>query len=178
MELQGKVALVTGGAVRVGKAIALALARAGADVAFSYNTSAGPAEETAGEIRGLGRRAYFRQADVAYVDQCRDLVASTAAHLGRLDVVVNSASLWRKTPFAELAEEDWDYVTDIVLKGAAFTSQAAAPHMQAAGEGAIVNIIDLSAYRPFPSMVAHSVAKAGLLNLTGASAPSRSRSMM
>lgn len=166
MDLHGKVALVTGGAVRVGKAIALALAAEGADIAFSYNTSAGPAEETAREIEALGRRAFYRQADVAHVDECRALVEETVAQLGRLDVLVNSASLWHRTPFAELTEADWDYVTGIVLKGAAFTSQAAARYLSAGGEGVIINIIDLSAYVPFRDFVAHSVAKAGLLNLT------------
>jgi pteridine reductase len=166
MELQGKVALITGGAVRVGKAIALALAQEGADIAFSYNSSLGPAEETACEIEALGRRVFYRQADVAYVDQCQALVEETVAHLGRLDVLVNSASLWHRTPLADLTESDWDYVTSIILKGSVFTSQAAAKHLSSSGEGLIVNIIDLSAYIPFPNFVAHSVAKAGLLNLT------------
>ncbi len=86
--------------------------------------------------------------------------------LGRLDILVNSASLWKRTPFAELTEADWDAVTDILLKGAAFTSHAAAPHLAEHGDGAIVNIVDLSAFVPFPNFVAHSVGKAGLLNLT------------
>lgn len=166
MDLNGKVALITGGAVRVGKAIALALAGEGADIAFSYNTSAGPAEQTACEIEALGRRVFYRQADVSQVEQCRALVEETVAQLGRLDVLVNSASLWHKTPLAELTEPDWDYVTSIILKGSVFTAQAAASHLAASGEGVIVNIIDLSAYKPFPNFVAHSVAKAGLLNLT------------
>lgn len=166
MDLHGKVALVTGGAVRVGKAIALALAQEGADIAFSYNSSAGPAEETAREIEALGRRTFYRQADVAYVDQCKALVGETIATLGRLDVLVNSASLWHKTPLAQLTEADWDYVTSIILKGSLFTAQAAADQLGASGEGLIVNIIDLSSYKPFPNFVAHSAAKAGLLNLT------------
>lgn len=166
MKLQGKVALVTGGAVRVGKAIAMALAREGADIAFSYNSSVGPSQETAAEIEALGRRVFFRQTDVAHVEQCQSLVQDAVAQLGRLDVLVNSASLWRRTRFAELNEADWDYVTAIILKGSAFLSQAAASHLAAHGEGAIVNIVDLSAWVPFPNFVAHSVAKAGLLNLT------------
>lgn len=166
MKLQGKVALVTGGAIRVGKAVALALAREGADIAFSFNSSARPAEETAQEIKALGRRAFFRQADVAEVMQCQALVADTVRELGRLDVLVNSASLWCKTPLGEITEADWDKVTSIVLKGAIFTSQAAAPHLAGGGAGAIINIVDLSAWIPFPRYIAHSVAKAGLLNLT------------
>lgn len=166
MELSGKVALVTGGAVRVGKAIAVALARAGADIAFSYNSSADEAKETQREIEGLGRHVFARQADAGNVAECRELVDATVARLGRLDVLVNNASLWKRTKFAELREDEWDQVTDILLKGAAFTSHAAAPHLAAHGDGAIVNIIDLSAFVPFPNLTAHSVGKAGLLNLT------------
>jgi NAD(P)-dependent dehydrogenase (short-subunit alcohol dehydrogenase family) len=166
MDLHGKVALVTGGAVRVGKAIALALADAGADIAFSYNSSADAAVATAAEIEAKGRQAFHYQADVGQVTQAIALVEATVARFGRLDVLVNSASLWRKTPLADLDEAAWDQVTNIILKGAAFSAKAAAPHLAAYGEGAIINIVDLSAFVPFPNFVAHSVGKAGLLNLT------------
>jgi NAD(P)-dependent dehydrogenase (short-subunit alcohol dehydrogenase family) len=166
VELHGKVALVTGGAVRVGKAIALAFAYAGADVAFSYHSSGAEADQTKREIETLGRRAYAAQADSGNVADCRRLVAETVDALGRLDVLVNNASLWKRTRFAELTEADWDTVTNILLKGAAFTSHAAAPHLSAHGDGAIVNIIDLSAFIPFPNFIAHSAGKAGLLNIT------------
>lgn len=166
MDLHGKVALVTGGAVRVGKAIALALAKGGADIAFSYNTSAGPAAETAAEIEALGRRAFYTKADMGHVAEARALVGAVVAHFGRLDVLVNSASLWQKTPFASLDEAEWDRVYNIMVKGTAFTSHAAAPYLSAHGDGAIVNIIDLSAYVPFPNFMAHSAGKAGVLNLT------------
>ncbi len=166
MDLPGKVALITGGAVRVGKAIALALADAGADVAFSYNTSAEAARITAQEIEARGRRVFYQQADVGQPAQAMALVEAAVAHLGRLDVLVNSASLWRRTPFADLEEATWDQVVDIVLKGSAFCAKTAAPYLAAHGDGTIVNIVDLSAWVPFPNFVAHSVAKAGLLNLT------------
>ena len=166
MDLHGKVALVTGGAVRVGKAIALSLAEAGADVAFSYHSSGDEVDETRREIEALGRRAFATQVDLGKVADCRRLVAETLPALGRLDVLVNNASLWKRTRFAELTEEDWDTVTNILLKGAAFTSHAAAPHLSASGDGAIVNIVDLSAFVPFPNFIAHSTGKAGLLNMT------------
>lgn len=166
MDLQGKVALVTGGAVRVGKAIAVALARSGADIAFSYHTSGDAARDTQKELESLGRRVLARQADAASVGECRQLVDAAVAHFGRLDVLVNSASLWKRTKFAELKEADWDRVLDIVLKGSAFTSHAAAPYLAAHGGGTIVNIVDLSAFVPFPNLTVHSVGKAGLLNLT------------
>jgi len=164
--LHGKVALVTGGAVRVGKAIALALADAGADVAFSYNSSADAAAATAAEIEAKGRQAFYHRADLGQVAQAVELVDATVARFGRLDVLVNSASLWQKTPLADLDEAAWDQVTNILLKGTVFCTKQAAPHLAAHGEGAIINIVDLSAFIPFPNFVAHSVGKAGLLNLT------------
>lgn len=166
MDLNGKVALVTGGAIRVGKAIALALAHEGADIAFSYHSSVEEADQTQREIEALGRRVHAQQSDVGKVAECYALVEGTVAALGRLDVLVNSASLWKRTKFADLNEADWDQVTDILLKGVAFTSHAAAPHLAAHGDGAIVNITDLSAYVPFPNFIAHSAGKAGVLNLT------------
>lgn len=166
MNLQGKVALVTGGAIRVGKAISLELAAAGADIVVNYNSSAGPAEETVTEIRALGRRAIAQQADVSQGDQVQRLIDRAVSELGRLDVLVNSASVWRRTPWAELDEAEWDRQIAVDLKGPFLCARAAAPHLAAHGDGAIVNIVDLSAFTPFPNFLPHSVAKAGLLNMT------------
>jgi NAD(P)-dependent dehydrogenase (short-subunit alcohol dehydrogenase family) len=168
MDLHGKVALITGGAVRVGKAIALALADTGMDVAFSYNASAEAAVETAAEIEAKGRRVLALRADQAQADEVRALVEATVAQFGRLDVLVNSASLWRRTPWAELDEVVWDQLLDINLKGPFLCARAAAPHLAAHGDGAIINIVDLSAGVPFPNLMPHSAAKAGLWNLTQA----------
>ncbi len=166
MNLQGKVALVTGGAIRVGKAISLELAAAGADIVVNYNSSAGPAEETVTEIRALGRRAIAQQADVSQGDQVQRLIDRAVSELGRLDVLVNSASVWQRTPWAELGEAEWDRQIAVDLKGPFLCARAAAPHLAAHGDGAIVNIVDLSAFTPFPNFLPHSVAKAGLLNMT------------
>ncbi|MCU0501897.1 MAG: SDR family oxidoreductase [Anaerolineae bacterium] len=166
MNLSGKAALVTGGAVRVGKAIALALAAAGADVVINYHSSADAAIETVAEIEALGRRALAVKADVSQGNQVQTLVDAAVRQLGRLDVLVNSASLWRRTPWAELDEAAWDQLVDIALKGPFLCARAAAPHLTAHGDGAIVNIVDLSAIIPFRNYLPHSAAKAGLLNLT------------
>jgi len=166
MDLNGKAALVTGGAVRVGKAIALALAAAGADVVINYHSSADAAIQTVAEIEALGRRALAVKADVSQGSQVQTLVDAAVERLGRLDVLVNSASLWRRTPWAELDEAAWDQLVDIALKGPFLCARAAAPHLTAHGDGAIVNIVDLSAIIPFRNYLPHSAAKAGLVNLT------------
>jgi NAD(P)-dependent dehydrogenase (short-subunit alcohol dehydrogenase family) len=166
MDLQGKVALVTGGAIRVGRAVSLALADAGANIVMNYNTSAAAASETAREIEALGRQALTFQADVSQSDQVNAMVEAAIERFGRLDVLVNSASVWQRTPWEELTEEVWDAKVDVDLKGAFLCAKAAAPYLAMHGDGAIVNIVDLSAFKPFPNFLAHSAAKAGLLNLT------------
>jgi NAD(P)-dependent dehydrogenase (short-subunit alcohol dehydrogenase family) len=166
MDLNGKVALVTGGAVRVGRAIALAFAQAGADLVINYNSSDVEARKTEAHMVALGRQALAVKADVSQADQVQRLIDAAVAKFGRLDVLVNSASLWKDTPWPEATEADWDLLQGVAAKGAFLCAKAAAPYLSAHGDGAIVNIVDLSALVPFPGFVAHSAAKAGLLNLT------------
>lgn len=166
MDLNGKVALVTGGAIRVGRAISLGLARAGANVVINYNSSAQEAERTYADIVAIGRQAMPCQANVARENQVQAMIDATIERFGRLDVLVNSASIWKSTPWPDISEADWDLLNGVVAKGSFFCTKAAAPHLAAHGDGAIVNIIDLSAFRPFADYVAHSAAKGALLNLT------------
>jgi 3-oxoacyl-[acyl-carrier protein] reductase/pteridine reductase len=166
MDLNGKVALVTGGAIRVGRAIALAFARAGADVVINYNSSEAEAERTQADVVALGRRALTCRADVSQADQVRDMVDAAVERFGQLDVLVNSASIWKDTPWPDIGENDWDLLHGVSVKGAFLCARAAASHLSAHGDGAIVNIVDLSALAPFPGFLAHSAAKAALLNLT------------
>lgn len=166
MELNGRVALVTGGARRVGRAISLALARAGADVVVNYFQSAEAAEETVAEIVALGRRAIAVHADVALKPEVDALVRRTAETFGRLDVLVNNASVFVSSPLLGIAEEEWDRVLDVNLKGPFLLSQAAVPLLRREGRGVIVNIADLSAFQPWPSYAHHAVSKAGLVHLT------------
>lgn len=166
MDLHGKVALVTGGATRVGRAISLALARGGADIVVNYSSSATEALRTEADITALGRETLPFKADVAQAEQVQAMVDATLARFGRLDVLVNSASIWRGTPWPETSEADWDLLHGVAVKGAFLCARAAAPHLGAHGDGAIINIVDLSALVPFPGYLAHSNAKAALLNLT------------
>jgi 3-oxoacyl-[acyl-carrier protein] reductase/pteridine reductase len=150
----------------VGKAIALGLAEAGADIVLNYRSSATAATETASEIVAKGRQALPVQADVAQGEQVQALVSAAISRFGRLDVLVNSASSWQRTPWPSLDEAAWDQSLAVDLKGAFLCARAAAEHLAANGDGAIVNVVDLSAFVPFPNMLPHSVAKAGLLNMT------------
>lgn len=150
----------------MGRAIALGLADAGADIVLNYHSSAQAAMITAAEIEACGRQVVAYQADVSQAEQVWAMVDATVERFGRLDVLVNSASLWRRTPWAELDEADWDRLLDINLKGPFLCAQAAALHLAAHGAGVIINIVDTSAFVPFPNFMPHSASKAGLLNLT------------
>jgi len=166
MDPKGKTALITGGAVRIEKAITLALAQAGANVVINYNRSSGEAKVTCQEARSLGIEAMALQADVGDLKGVERMVASAADCFGGIDILVNSASLWRQTPFPMEDYQDWYLVTNILINGSLYCANNVAPLMLAKGEGVIVNIIDLSAFEPWPNYIAHSVGKAGLLALS------------
>ncbi|WP_298003670.1 MULTISPECIES: SDR family NAD(P)-dependent oxidoreductase [Anaerolinea] len=169
MELTGKTALITGGAVRVGKAITLALARAGANVVINYFSSQEEVVKTAHEAEALGVRALPLRADIADRAQVEQMVREVERQLGGVDVLVNSASPFLKTPFPVQNEADWERwkrVLDVLIYGAAYCASAVAPGMLARGQGAIVNILDLVIYEPWRDFTAHAVGKAGLLALT------------
>jgi NAD(P)-dependent dehydrogenase (short-subunit alcohol dehydrogenase family) len=168
MDLHGKAALVTGGATRVGRAISLALARAGADVIVNYHTSAAEADVTAADVAGMGRRVMPYRADVAQADQVQGMMDAAVERFGRLDVLVNSASIWKGSPWPDVSEAEWELLHGVAAKGAFLCARAATPFLKANGDGAIVNITDLSALAPFPGFVSHSTAKAAVLSLTRA----------
>jgi NAD(P)-dependent dehydrogenase (short-subunit alcohol dehydrogenase family) len=170
MEFQGRAALITGGR-RIGAAIAADLARRGVDVALSYNRSSGEAE-TAGEaVRAAGRRAVLIRADLSDGAACARLVDEAAASLGRLDVLVNMASVYSATPFDETDERVWDSVVNVDLKAAFLCARAAVPHLRAAGGGRIINFSDWIAVsgRPrYKGYLPYYVAKHGVIGLTEA----------
>jgi len=166
MEIQGRVALVTGGARRLGRELALALARAGADVVVNYFRSAADAEATVQDIVALGRRAIAVQGDVSRAADVTALIQRTAEVFGRLDILVNNASTFEQAPLLAVDEAAWDRVLAVNLKGPFLLSQAAVPLLRRDGGGVIINLADLSALQPWPSFPHHSVSKAGLVHLT------------
>lgn len=166
MNLSGKTALVTGGARRVGRALTVALARAGAHVVINYHRSEAEARQLVAELASEGRAASAVQADVADSDQIHTLLEHVAQTRGRLDILVNSASLFESAPFAQISEAAWRRVLDVNLTGPFLLCHAALPLMQHGDVANIVNLLDLSALQPWPSYAHHSVSKAGLLQLT------------
>jgi len=167
VDLTGKVALVTGGAVRLGKAIALGLAERGVDVAITYNSSAGPADQTVAEIETLGQHSVAFRANFADDTGHAGLVAGVAAELGRMDVLVNSAAVFQHGNWDDTTVENWDRHFAVNLKAPFFLSQAFAQYIQAAsGRGHIVNIADWRGVRPGKDHIAYTLTKAGLVAMT------------
>ncbi len=170
MQLAGGAALVTGGK-RIGAAVARALAAAGMDVGLSYNKSRAEAEEAAAAITAAGRRAHIASANLGNPNDCRALVDGTAAAFGRLDVLVNMASVYAVVPFEQTDEHAWNAVIDVDLRAAFLCARAAAPHMRRGGGGRIINFSDWVAAsgRPrYTGFLPYYVAKAGAIALTEA----------
>jgi NAD(P)-dependent dehydrogenase (short-subunit alcohol dehydrogenase family) len=157
-------ALVTGGAIRVGRAIALTLARAGMDVAIGYHRSSRQAGGTVGEIEACGVRGVALRTDLADPRAARRLVADAARALGGLDVLVNSAAVFIRTPLATTTPAQYDRLLDVNLRGVLFACQAAASAMPRGGH--IVNIGDVGAERGWPGYIPYTISKAGVAALT------------
>lgn len=166
MEIRGKTALVTGGAQRVGKAITLGLAQAGANVVINYNRSSDEATQTAIEVEALGMGALTFQADISDWEQVRRMYDAVEKKFGVVDILVNNSSFFKTTPIPMDTPDDWQRVTRVLIDGSFYCANFAAPGMLKKKEGAIVNIVDLSAWEPWPRFAAHSVGKAALMALT------------
>ena len=163
--LEGKVALVTGGNVGLGQAIAVALAEAGADIA---STSRRPANETRSRVETLGRRFLSIEADLSTTKPIAGIVDETHSTLGRLDILVNNAGVIRRNDSVDFTAEDWDTVIDTNLKSAFFLAQAAGRRMIAAGRGKIINIASMLSFQGgirVPSYTASKSAIAGITRL-------------
>jgi len=166
--MNDRAVLVTGGK-RIGAEVARHLASLGADVAVAFNRSRDEADETVRAIQSLGRRAIAIQADLSDPAACRTLVDRAADAFGRLDVLVNMASVYREKSITALTVQDWDTQLQVDLRAAWLCSQAAIPHMRRQGGGRIVNFSDWVARsgRPrYPGYLPYYVAKAGVIALT------------
>ena len=167
-DLQGRVAIVTGSARNIGRAIARALADDGAAVVINAKSSAAEAEAAAREIRDAGGRATAKIADVGTPDGAASLVATAVESFGRLDILVNNAAVRREMDFETLDYQEWRDIIATILDGAYLCAHAALPHLIAAGGGSIVNIGGLSSFTGAARRAHVIAAKAGLVGLTRA----------
>ncbi len=162
-DLSGKVALVTGANAGIGQAIALALAKFGADIAAVGRT---PAEETLGKAKAIGRQAEMILADLSTIEPMKRIVDETVRKLGRLDILVNNAGIIRRADAVDFTEEDWDAVIDTNLKSAFFLSQAAGKHMITRGRGKIINIASVLTFQGGIRVASYTASKSGIGGLT------------
>jgi NAD(P)-dependent dehydrogenase (short-subunit alcohol dehydrogenase family) len=170
VDITSKVALITGGR-RIGLVVAEELARRGADVALGYARSRNEAETAAARVRAGGRRAAVVQADLTKPEACDALVQAVVAELGRLDILVNMASVYVQKSFDDLTAADWNATVDVDLRAAFLCAHAAAPHMRRQGGGRIINFSDWLARsgRPrYKGYLPYYVAKGGVIALTEA----------
>ena len=164
--MAGQVALVTGGGRRIGRTIALELARAGAHVAVNYSVSGAQARNTAREIEALGVESAALKADVSRPAEVRVMFRSLERQFKRLDVLVNNAGVFFAAKWEKLSEQDWDRVLDVNLKGPFFCAQAAARIMMRREGGRIINLSSLGGLRAWPSYIHYCSSKAGQIMLT------------
>ena len=172
MEIRDRVALVTGGAHRVGRSIALALAREGTHVAITYHASADEAQQTVAEIEACGVGGLAVGCDQSDPTQVAAVFDAVRVQWGRLNILVNSAAIMQQKPFLDITPQDWDATLGINLTGPFLFSQHAGRMMlaQSAQGGIIINIADEAGLTPWPRYVHHSISKAGVIMLTRAAA--------
>lgn len=164
--LKAQVVLVTGGAKRIGRSIALRLAEEGADVIVNYHHSRAEAESLAGEIQAKGRRSAAIQADVSRSQDVKNLFAAIERDFGRLDILVNNAGDFFPAKFEDLTEQQWDAIMNVNLKSHFLCAQAAARLIKRGGKGSIVNLSSLGGLLPWPAYTHYCVSKAGVIMLT------------
>lgn len=168
MAEEGRVALITGAAKRIGRAIALELAESGCDIAIHCHTSRDQAEETAEMIRRLDRRATVLTADLADPQAAAALVGQTIEALGELNVLINNASVYERMSLSDFSLPAWNATLALNLTAPMVLAHAAYPHLCADRNGQIVNLLDIAAERPWSDHLSYCVSKAGLSTLTSA----------
>jgi len=166
MKLAGRVAIVTGGAVRLGKALVLALAEQGVRVIVHYAHSAGPAQETVSTVERLGSEAVAVQADLSQFGAAQGVIRQAVDAFGQVDILVNSAAIFEPGRWDDTTEANWDRHFAINLKSPFFLSQAFGQQLDEGQRGHIVNIADWRAVRPGADHVAYTLTKAGLVAMT------------
>ena len=168
MVLNDRVVLVTGGAKRVGRAIAVTLAERGAQIVLSYRTASSEAVQTVKHLQRAGSRTAAIRADVSRATDVKRLIDQIRRRNGRLDVLINSAANFMRTPWNMLSEDEWDRTMETNLKGPFLCALYASHLMRAHGGGKIINIADWAGVRPYRDYLPYCVSKAGVIGLTKA----------
>ncbi|MFK7779382.1 MAG: SDR family oxidoreductase [Gimesia sp.] len=167
MDLNGKVAVITGAAVRIGRSMALSLAEAGVDICIHYRSSKQAAEQTCADIRALGRKATAVSADLSDSHNAAEsIIDHVIAEFGRVDILINSASVFENKNLRTSDEDDWDLHLDINLKSPYFLCQMFTKSLQAGQSGHIINLVDWRALRAGSAHLPYRISKAGLVTLT------------
>jgi 3-oxoacyl-[acyl-carrier protein] reductase len=166
MRLRDKIALVTGSSRGVGRAVALAYAKEGADLVINYNSNEKAANEVVGAIQSLGRRAVAVRADVSQKPEAEHLVLTAIETFGSLDILVNNAGFTRPAMMLKMEEEQWDQVVDIHLKGTFLCSQAAGRQMKEQDGGKIINVTSVAGLAGTVGQINYSAAKGGIISMT------------
>jgi 3-oxoacyl-[acyl-carrier protein] reductase len=166
MKLKDKIALVTGSSRGVGRAVALGLAKQGANVVVNYTSNENAANEVVETIQSMGRKAITVKADVAQKAEVENLVNSAIDTFGRLDILVNNAGFTRPAMMIKMTEDQWDQVVDIHLKGAFLCAQAAGLHMKEQKSGKIINVTSVAGIVGTVGQINYSAAKGGIISMT------------
>jgi 3-oxoacyl-[acyl-carrier protein] reductase len=171
VDLKGQTALVTGAQQGIGKAIAIALAQDGANVAINYLDDKAAADDVAAAVRAMGRKTIVLAGDVAAAGVPRALVDATVAAFGQINILVNNAGVFPRVPFLDMTEKDWDFVHSVNLRAGFFCAQAAARAMIATRiQGAIINLASSAVFGASPQGVHYSASKGGVVSMTRAMA--------
>ena len=168
MEIKGRVVLITGGAVRVGGVISRTLAERGAKVVVHYFNSQEAAKKLVTAIRNFGGEAIAVRADVSKSGDVKRMVDESQKVFGRIDILINNAAVFYRTPFPDISDSDWRHFLDVNLSGAFYCAREVAKLMLQQRSGKIINIADVSGINPWPGYIPYSVAKGGLITLTKA----------
>lgn len=166
MEIEGKVALVTGGAKRLGRSIALALAERGAELVIHYRDSEREAQELLALLKRAGGKPVAVRGDVSVAADVDRIVETALQAFGRIEILVNNAAIFYRTPFENLTEEDWDRFLDVNLKGAFLLCRRIGGIMLRQGQGKIISLADIAGLKVWAEYIPYSVSKAGLIALT------------
>jgi 3-oxoacyl-[acyl-carrier protein] reductase len=166
MKLEGKKAIVTGGSRGIGRSIAIAFAREGADVLVNYHSNDAAAREVVAEVEKLGRKGVAVQADVASYASARGMVDQCVEKLGGVDILVNNAGVSKPSMLLKMTEADWDYIIDVHLKAAFNTTQAAGNYMKEKKYGKIINVISTAGIFGTVGQINYASAKAGIIGFT------------